>query len=1117
MNSTAEIYRYGKKKFSYIFYGSIVRFITLFLLMWLSITLADSVFYFSEVTRWGLLLINIPYVVFLFGRLIYKPYKRWSSLQEDSNLSELAIEIGKQSDSIKDRLVNAYQLSKMNQTSLTKAAILQILQSIKDQSFSKKLLLKNFLPDTKMILPVFTGALVLLLFHWPQITNSTMRLLNPTNEYIQLPHYSFNIVPGDKDILFNSPLEIKAEFNGPQISGLNLLLYQENDLIKTLPLEKKKDFYSLRLKEVNTSFKFLLSATPLLEKGLKGKLLSELYSVNVMIPPKVQELSVKINHPKYTGSASIFNEKNNGNILALKGTEVELKITANKVIKNGVLHFQNGELIQFKNRGKVVSGRFYIKNNGSYRIILEDEDQLKNQNPIEYSITVLPDNPPYVDIVEPGTDIEAQLEDILVVKINAADDYGLKSINLKYRYIKQSENADSNWQTLNRKFVDGSKKAELIQYMDFSKFYVGYNDALEYFAIASDNNNVSGFSKSSSPIYRVTFPSLDELFNEFTQDEQEKVEDLEKLAEESENLKETLEEIRREIKRTNKMDWDLKKQLENSIAQQKKAQEEIEKIQNDLDEMISKLDQNNLLSQDILDKYNKLQELFRDIASPELLEAMRKLQQAAEKSNPNDVKKALDSFKQNQEAFQANLERTLELFKQIQLEQQLDQLVQQAENLTKNQQKISENLAGNENDMATKQTQQQQEQLNSLQKNLESLAQKNQLDDFPATRDDLQDINSKINDENLRDLLKQLQQQINEKQKQQSQANSERLKQSFNKLQNSLSQALENMQQQNKQNVQKKMLSAARKMLKLSHEQEKVEQKTKKASQLNNDLQELGREQSNIKENLRKIISDIIALSKETFFIDPQMNKSLANAYNNMQQSMDALSERQNSSASSKQQKAMQSLNLGINSLQKSMQQLSNSESGTGFEQFMEKLQQMAGAQGSLNDETLNFMEGQGNKGQMGLQQQAASNRLAAQQEAIRQALNEMAEQTGNRSDVLGRLNEMGEQMEEIVQDMLANNVNRKTIDRQRQIMSRMLDAQKSVREREYSKMRKAEQGKKYLAIDPGKIRDFEDISQKELQEALKRALSEGYHNDYQKLIDAYFKKLSSKKMEKTN
>ena len=103
----------------------------------------------------------------------------------------------------------------------------------------------------------------------------------------------------------------------------------------------------------------------------------------------------------------------------------------------------------------------------------------------------------------------------------------------------------------------------------------------------------------------------------------------------------------------------------------------------------------------------------------------------------------------------------------------------------------------------------------------------------------------------------------------------------------------------------------------------------------------------------------------------------------------------------------------------------------------------------------------------------------------------------------------------EVVQDLLSKNVNPKTIERQRQILSRMLDAQKSIHERELSKKRKAEQAKDYRVIDPGDLKNLTDIERKKLQDALQRTRSEGYQNDYQKLIEAYFKALMQIRTEK--
>lgn len=1117
---SAKLYNYGKKNNLYYLIGRIALFLLIFTLLWLSITLADSVFYFSKITRWGLFIVNVSVIVWLIYRLLYNPFKDWYQLQRKSDLSKIALSIGKSDPQIKDRLVNLYQLSKQGSSPIVRAAVNQLNSELGDKSYSDKINIKDFLPGFKLIAPIFISAVFLLSFQGNEIYHSTLRLLNPANNYSKTPLFSFDVNPGNKDILYNQPLEITAKYEGPVPEGMNILLFyrdQESEPRK-INMDVNKSHYSIRLKNLTTSFSYIISAVPQ-SLDIDEPLTSARYNVNVLIPPAIQELSVKIISPQYSKTAVFQNELNDGNITALKGSRVQIKISSNKILKKCHLLFANGDSLKITNKGRVASGEFVIHQNDSYKIFLEDTENLKNQNPISYTISLLPDNPPYVDVVEPGQDIDAQLEDIIKIKINAADDYGLSNVFLKYRYIKQYDTADSSWHKMDiNDFVKGSIKAELYEYLDFSKFYVGYNDQLEYYAVAVDNNSIDGFATGKSPVYRIRFPSLNEMFEDFTNKENEKIEDLDKMSDESKNLKEKLEEINRELKRTEKVDWELKKQIESTVDRQKKIHEKVEKIQKEIKDMVDKLDQNSLMNPEILEKYNELQNLFKEIATPELMESMRKLQQAMERANPNEVQKALESFKLNQEAFQASLERTLELFKQVQLEQQMDQLVQQAQKLAEKQKEISKtlqdkkNLSDDEQKNIKNEQEQQKDLLESLQKNIDRLTAQQQLEKFPQAREKLQETNSDINEQNLKEKSEQLEQQLNQQAFSKSTQQSRDLQHSFEQVQQQLSSAQQNLLQQNKQYIQKNMLSATQKMLQLSYSQEKIQKATKNASQLNDDLRQMAREQSNVQNNLSKLLSDIIQLSKETFFLNPDLNKDLANASASMQKSLESLSERRNMQAASEQQKAMEYLNKSINSMQGSMQQMAGAQSGTGFEQFMEQLQKMAGAQGGLNGETLNFMEGQGNGGQMSLEQQAQRQRMAAQQKAIQQALKEMTDQMGNRSDVLGRLNKMGKDMDDIIQDMLSDNINRKTIDRQRQILSRMLDAQKSVREREYSKKRKAEQAKKYIAIDPKKITDPEDLTQKKIQDALKKALSEGYYSEYQKLINAYFKELSSSK-----
>jgi len=63
-----KLYRFGKKQRLHSLFGNLSYLILLFLVLWLSVTLADHVFHFSKMTRWGLLAINIPLIGYLFYR-----------------------------------------------------------------------------------------------------------------------------------------------------------------------------------------------------------------------------------------------------------------------------------------------------------------------------------------------------------------------------------------------------------------------------------------------------------------------------------------------------------------------------------------------------------------------------------------------------------------------------------------------------------------------------------------------------------------------------------------------------------------------------------------------------------------------------------------------------------------------------------------------------------------------------------------------------------------------------------------------------------------------------------------------------------------------------------------
>ena len=135
--------------------------------------------------------------------------------------------------------------------------------------------------------------------------------------------------------------------------------------------------------------------------------------------------------------------------------------------------------------------------------------------------------------------------------------------------------------------------------------------------------------------------------------------------------------------------------------------------------------------------------------------------------------------------------------------------------------------------------------------------------------------------------------------------------------------------------------------------------------------------------------------------------------------------------------------------------------------------------------------------------------RLAAEQEALRRGVEDLLKEFGNRSEILGRLDKMGEEMKKVVDDLDRGQVDHRTIDRQQRILSRLLDAQKSVQRRDYTRRRRSRPGQAVVRRSPAELADDLGQDREQLRQDLLRALDEEYPKAYQDLIRAYFQALS--------
>ena len=152
----------------------------------------------------------------------------------------------------------------------------------------------------------------------------------------------------------------------------------------------------------------------------------------------------------------------------------------------------------------------------------------------------------------------------------------------------------------------------------------------------------------------------------------------------------------------------------------------------------------------------------------------------------------------------------------------------------------------------------------------------------------------------------------------------------------------------------------------------------------------------------------------------------------------------------------------------------------------------------------------QGNRLSQDMQQRLRQ--MGAQQDALRRQLKEMSRNRQLNNQVMGDLNKIAEQMEQTIQELQRGSVSRRTQRRQQQILTRLLDASRSMRERGKQKKREGQQADDIVRPGPGELTPAEQADQ--LRRALLKALDSGYAPDYQELIKRYFELLQQQGQE---
>lgn len=1121
---------YLTKNLLWFFISIVALFIVLLILEAVynfSSSLRTSIFYFS-------LSAFITTGLMIVGEFLFKILRILKSF----NPIEYSAKVGNKIPDVKDVLCNTLSIyEKSRSEKIFSEDLIKADLELADKKFAQRNL-GSFIKFSSLRKQIYilAGVLVtivtLFIIFPSQLSGALNRYINHGFEF--LPEnlgVRFNLSPGNIEIPKgdNVTVNIFVTSNDPEFEFDNIDLYVFDLTKDGMELLREKaecervsgNNFRFEIKNITGTLSYYADF-----KGVK----SDKYTITVSENPIVKKFNIALYPPAITGIPSRELAENIGDVTVPEGSKVYFKLESNKELKEAGIKI-NDEIFYFEVNSRFAEGSVDVSVSTEYTFHLKDIDGNGIKNPRKYKLTIIEDEPPTVTIIEPDETyhiINSARE--ILIRGRITDDYGFSRLTLNYRKTLLNTSAGGKFTVANIPVKNLNAKILEVPYMwNFSNTLPGKNEQIEYYLEVTDNTGKSSRSGSKFLQYK----SISELLQTTEWKTREIQADLLSISQDASEL----QKLMTESKRLNKTNEELGL---NDPQRRRQIQESIENLQNTLNntqqkinEALDNLEKRSLLNEKTLKDYMKMQELFNKINTPELQELLEKLREALKNNDPDKARDLMQQFNFDEEQFRKNLEKVMEIMKKIENLQKFGELTQKLDEITSKQEELlDETRLTNEKDK------QNHEELSNRQDML-----KDDLSDFKEGLkeliDEMRKMENEMNPDDLEKLLKQLQQmktdqkmmqsseQLQQNQKESSEQTQQEIMDDLDKLNQDMQDALESaMQMQNSGGKMMQKLNEIKQNIeKLSKDQQHLKEKTGETQENNKaDMQSRSTEQQQLQQRLSENINEL--LNNAGDMVSPELGKELGDAYNEMGEAGDNIKRGDKSGATEQQGEAKESLDNAAKMLGDMISQLQqqgkNGKNGKGskgrmgqlMQQLAEIIAQQQGLAGQMNQLSQNGKSGQnGQQGQLTQQQMQQLDRLKLEQQKLSEQLGNLnkefeEERKMSGEKLLGNLNEIQKQMQEVVSELEDYDISKETIERQNKIISRMLDAQLSQREKDFEQRRESNPGKNFVRISPPEIVIQGPNSFNAFKEDFLKIKSEGYNRDYEELIIRYLNEL---------
>ena len=630
-----------------------------------------------------------------------------------------------------------------------KSAELQPIPFVKAVDFKEN---KKYLKYA--IIPVLIYVISLLTVSNGSLTESLQRVVNHRTAYNPPAPFLFSLMNENLHVIQGKSIKIEVKTIGEVIPNEAKIVFDNQQYFIQ---NNGNASFSYTFSDVQESINFYVEAN-----GIQ----SQDYQINIIGTPTINNISLDLSYPNYLGRKS-ERIQNSGNLTVPEGTKITWSVKTTQTDELAFINNDKREIFKMVSDDKFEYQQ-QIKNALNYQISSSNKN-LQDYENLQFSVDVVKDEFPIISVT---SNIDSISRGTAQFAGQISDDYGLRKLELIYY---DEENAERK-QQFNLQITRQNIQTFFYQFPDGLNLENGINYEL-YFQV-SDNDAVNGNKKAKSKVFKYRQKTENEVEEELLQEQRNTINDLENSVQKQKKQQEQLENIQQDLQNKKSINFNDKKKVESFIKRQEQYKEMMQKQTDKLQENLNeKEEKDKTLQEKKEDLKERIKELKKLDKQQKLLDEIQKM---ADKLNKEDlVQKAKELAQQNKQQ-QRSLEKTLEMVKRFYVEQKAMQIANKVDELSKKQEDLK-----NKEESSLEDQKQIKKEFEAIKKELDELNQDNEKLKEPMELPDV-DQEEKDIDEELKKSEENLEKNNKQEAKSSQKKSSKKMKEMSAKMQKSM-------------------------------------------------------------------------------------------------------------------------------------------------------------------------------------------------------------------------------------------------------------------------------------------------------------------------------------------